>query len=750
MKGDARSKARREKRRTPAGLPARRPVRRLVPALVALCVLGGAAIVAFRLARPHERPNVVLITIDTLRADHVGAYGDRDAATPVLDELAARGVRFVHAVAHVPLTLPSHASLLTGLTPLAHGVRNNSGSLLGPTIPTLAEQFRAAGYRTAAFVSGFPLHRRFGLARGFDVYDDRFLRSDDPTRAPYDERRADRTLAAAIAWVRQSQEQGTRPFLVWIHFFDPHAPYEPPEPYRTRFSDRPYDGEIAFVDEQIGRLLDSGLLGRNTIVAVTSDHGEGLGEHGEPTHGVFIYESTIRVPLVFAGPGIPARADAASLARIIDIAPTLLDLAGLPPFKSTEGRSLRRAIEGRTAASDEPAYMESLYARLSFGWAPLHGVRDRMWTYVDAPTPELFDLTSDPGEQHNLARERPADSARLARMVRAAVSKAPTAAQASTPADVAERLRSLGYLTGGAIARPSLRDPKELAATAVRIESAIAIERADPARAIAEFQAALRDDAGNMLVRQQLAVALTAAGRFDEAVAELRQLMTSGDDSEETLVLLGDTLRLAGKADQAIRVLEQAAARDPHIPDVPVSLGKVFASIGRNDEAKTAFERALALSSDDPRALAGLADLAVVRGDLNEARERLETLRARDPDDAEAMVKLGVVLVRAGQVESAIPLFRQAIERRPDDTQALVALAGALAKAGRASEAVPLFERAVAAGATTTAVLNSLGFARLESGDEKGAAEALRRSLRANPDQPGVAAALRQLQGRGR
>src|SRR5512139_1322212 len=286
------------------------------------------------------RPNVLLITIDTLRADRLGCYGDRDAATPVLDALAARGVRFPDAVAHVPLTLPSHATILTGVTPLKHGVRDNAGFVLGSTLRTLAEQFRAGGYETAAFVSGFPVHHRFGLARGFETYDDRFPQGGDPARPPYVERRADQTIAAVTAWLARRSAEDRRPFFIWLHLFDPHAPYDPPEPYRSRFSARPYDGEVAFADAQIGvllgRLQQVGQRGQ-TLVLATSDHGEGLGEHGEPTHGLFIYDSTIRVPLILAGPGVPSGRVVASLARGIDLAPTLLDLAHVAALPEAEG-----------------------------------------------------------------------------------------------------------------------------------------------------------------------------------------------------------------------------------------------------------------------------------------------------------------------------------------------------------------------------------------------------------------------------
>jgi choline-sulfatase len=277
---------------------------------------------------PASRPNVLLVTIDTLRADHVGCYGHAGAVTPTLDGLAARGVRFATAVAHVPLTGPSHACLLTGLTPLGHGFRDNGGFALPPAVKTAAEDFRQAGYRTAAFVSGFPLDRRFGFDRGFETYDDHLPKGNDRRRTPYVERLADATTDAVLRWLPAPAAARAAPVFLWVHYYDPHAPYEPPGDLAERFRAAPYDGEIAFVDTQFARLLralaEKGALAR-TVVLATADHGESLGEHGEGTHGLFVYDATLRVPWIVAGPGIAAGRVADTVARSIDVLPTLLD-----------------------------------------------------------------------------------------------------------------------------------------------------------------------------------------------------------------------------------------------------------------------------------------------------------------------------------------------------------------------------------------------------------------------------------------
>ncbi len=290
-----------------------------------------------------DRPNVLLVTIDTLRADHVGSYGYKAASTPTIDALAARGVRFETSVVHTPLTGPSHASILTGQTPLVHGFRNNSGYILAPQVKTAAEDFRQAGYRTAAFVSGFPLDRRFGFDRGFEIYDDRLPKGTDRRRTPYVERFADATTDAVLRWLPapSSTTAGKRtPWFLWVHYYDPHAPYEPPADLAERFRQSPYDGEIAFVDRQLARLmqaLDVRSETARTIVLVTADHGESLGEHGEGTHGIFVYDATLRVPWVMAGPRIAAGRVAQTVARSIDVLPTLADYAGLPPRERCRG-----------------------------------------------------------------------------------------------------------------------------------------------------------------------------------------------------------------------------------------------------------------------------------------------------------------------------------------------------------------------------------------------------------------------------
>lgn len=720
-------------------------------AVLALLAAAGLATKIATSLGSRPRPNVLLITIDTLRADHVGCYGDTGASTPVLDALAARGVRFPTAVAHVPLTSPSHASILTGLTPLRHGIRDNGTFVLPEGTRTAAERFREAGYATAAFISGFPLNRRFGLARGFEAYDDRLPHGDDPRRAAYVERPADQTTDLVLRWL-DARSQAEAPWFLWVHYFDPHAPYEPPKEFADRFPGRPYDGEIAFVDSQIGALLrklDQKGLARRTLMLVTADHGESLGEHGEETHGVFVYDATLRVPWIMAGPGVPSGRVPATVARSIDVTPTLLDLAGIGKPADVEGRSLRAVVLGREMP-DAPVYSESLFVHLNLGWAPLHGWRTARWQYIEAPRPELYAVDTDAREIDDRTRDHPDVAGALREQLRAALATKAPAAGVSLGAEAAERLRALGYLGGQAPREAALssgRDPKDGIGLINRLERGMAAARSNPKAAAEELATVLVEDPKMTLAHRFRAIALSGTGDHAAAVKEVEAMDKEGAATVVDLVLLGECLRLGGRSADAIAVLEQAAAKEPKAPEPLLTLARVYATLGKNDEAAGAYGKVASLVPGHTEALRGLGDLAATRGDLETAAIHYGRILASDPHDAGAALKLGVVDARAGRLQEAFTLLHDLVEREPGDAEALLALAGVLAKSGRPTEAVPYFERAIDAGARSTVSLNGLGFARLEAGDTAGALVALRSSLALDPRQARIAQAVSQLMG---
>jgi choline-sulfatase len=705
------------------------------------------------LATPSSRPNVLLVTIDTLRADHVGSYGYDKASTPTIDALARRGVRFETAVAHVPLTGPSHASILTGQTPLGHGFRNNSGFVLAPSVKTAAQDFRTAGYHTAGFVSGFPLDRRFGFDRGFETYDDRLPRGNDLRRTPYVERFADATTDAVLRWLatpRQTPQPA--PWFLWVHYYDPHAPYEPPAAdLADKYRQSPYDGEIAFVDRQLGRLLQTlesrGETSR-TIVLVTADHGESLGEHGEGTHGIFLYDATLRVPWIMAGPQIPTGRVSPTIARSMDVLPTLLDYAGLPQRSDVDGRSLRRAADGEQM-SDAPAYAESLYSELELGWAPLHAWRTAGFKFIKAPHPELYDLQNDPSEKANHVAELGARVSDLSSQLEMALRQpTPSAPTQSVDAETADRLRALGYVSGGHASRSAgaaLRDPKDGIRFLPKLNRGMSAARSEPELAIRELTAVLEEDPGLFMARRTRAVAYAAAGKHDLAIADLRALDREGQLTPEDAVVLGDNLRSAGRLEEAALVLQRAERENPSFPQPLISLAAVRIQEGKYDEAAAACESVLKLVPDHIEALRRLGDLALLREDLNAAAARYARILEVDAGDVPAMTKLGVVRMRTGRPDEAMRLFREAISREPANAEALLYLAGALASAGRSADALPYFERAVKADPGSTMALNGLGLARLEVGDKAGAAAAFRQSLRLDSKQEEIARTLAEV-----
>ncbi len=591
-------------------------------ALAGLLAFGGsgrAASGGFGLGPPGSARglNLLVITLDTTRADHLGCYGAKDVATPTLDALAARGLRFTAAQSVAPVTLPAHATIFTGRYPPRHGVRNNSEYRLAAEQETLAERLRAAGYDTAAFVSAFVLDARFGLDQGFAHYDDRVEPAQGAAFSQgNNERRADAVTDAALAWLARERRA---PFFAWVHYYDPHATYRPPAPFDARFKERPYDGEIAFMDAQVARLFQAlearGLQGRTLVVAL-ADHGEGLGEHGETTHGVFVYEAMLRVPLIVAGPPavVPRPQVVDALVSSVDLTPTLLDLFGLPLRDDFEGLSWARVKPDRRRA----VYMESLLPYLDYGWAPLFALRRGSDKYILAPRPELYDLAKDPRETADLhARatgEARATRDRLAAILRAALEAQPTlqaghAGGADT--EVAERLRALGYVGGAGPAAPrkpgdaaDLADPKDMISVAVAVVEANArLMGGRPQDALALALDAARRSPRDRTVLQLLGKIYIRLGRLKEAEKALRDFGAIRPKSDTSL-LLAQILILDGRHAEAARLLDEAQALDPEHGGVLIARGDLLARQGKRDEARAAYERAAKV---DPYRAAGAA-----------------------------------------------------------------------------------------------------------------------------------------------
>jgi arylsulfatase A-like enzyme/Flp pilus assembly protein TadD len=614
-------------------------------------------------AAAHGSPDVVLVTIDTLRWDAVGFAGRTPSPTPALDRLAAAGRIFTDAHAHNVVTLPSHVNLLTGLYPYQHGVRDNSGFRVPVEAPTLATALAAAGYATGAFVGAYPLDSEFGLDRGFEVYDDRYPKGSQPEDLVMPERRGDEVVAAALAWWRAA---GARPRFLWVHLYDPHAPYEPPEPFASRFRGDSYLGEVAAADVYVAPLLEalSAPGRRPVIVAVTADHGEALGDHGERTHGLFAYESTLKVPLVIWGAGIVAGRDGRA-ARHVDLFPTLLEAAGaaVPPSPLGErpGRSLLAPAPERGAET----YFEALSAALNRGWAPLRGLIADGRKAISLPIPELYELAGDPLERVNLAqRERRAWSAGLARLP--SESRWPPARRPAE-GEEARALAALGYLSGTDRGRRSFGaedDPKRLLGLDEQIYRVTELYRdRDLEAAVRSARAIVAARPGMPLGHSLLAQALLESGERAEALRAMEAARTSGAATDGLLLQLGLTLAEAGRADEAVGLLRPLALRGE--ARFSNALGVALSEAGRLEAAEVELLHALELDPEHAKAWENLALVALRRGDLALARARAERALALNPALPLAWNDLGVARFGLGEKSAALDAWARAVELEP-------------------------------------------------------------------------------------
>jgi arylsulfatase A-like enzyme/Flp pilus assembly protein TadD len=654
--------------------------------------------------------NVLLITIDTLRRDRVGAYGNHDGLTPNIDRIAARGVRYTHAFSPAPLTLPAHASILTGLRPPRHGIHNNTRFRLDDRVPTLATSAKAGGYRTGAFVGAFVLDGRFGLNRGFDDYDDR-LPHGDRASFHFAERRAADVVAVAGDWIlsgarlrssgdpassgeaRQSAEGATAaapsPWFAWVHLFDPHAPYDAPAEYRSGRA--PYDAEVAYADAMVGRLLerlDAAHVLDRTLIVLTADHGESLGEHGEMTHGLFAYDATLAVPLVLAGPSL-GRSTVDAPVSHVDITPTILDLIGLAPPASIDGQSLVHPPSG-----DRPLYFEALDASLTRGWAPLRGIVQGGWKFIDLPDAELYDLAADPGEQHNTI-DRDPHMEPLKRALQLVTTQQTTAPHVALEQDAVGRLRSLGYTAGSSSrgAGTAADDPKRLVALNERFNTALTtFDEGRSQEALSMFVAILRERPDFVAARTSGATVLLASGRNREAIDLLRAGLVDQPRSPELLSKLGSALRATGDLRGSAEALEQARRVGDDNPELLNDLAVVYAGLGRTDDARSVFRQLIERNGGSATTWFNLGLFELQSRRRSEATAALRRATALDPAYGEAWHALGAALVD-GDPRGAIDAWRRAERLLPREYDLLFNLGMLLADRPTPSEAIPYLQR---------------------------------------------------------
>jgi arylsulfatase A-like enzyme/cytochrome c-type biogenesis protein CcmH/NrfG len=598
---------------------------------------------------------------------------------PQLDRLAARGLQFTQARATAPLTLPSHVSMLTGALPPQHGVRENGVHAFRGSPPSIAGALRQRGYQTAAFVAAYVLDRRFGLADGFDHYDDRIARDPRAVMRLEAERPADVVVDRAAAWLHSARRAD--PVFLWVHFYDPHAPYA-----------GSYDDEVKFADAQLGRLLQElSASGRTPVVIVAGDHGESLGEHGEATHGMLVYEAALRVPLIVAGPGIPIarRDDAVSL---IDIAPTLAALGGAPSGTSTAARSLLAQ-----PVDDRDVYAESRYPRVA-GWSPVHTIARGRWKLILTRSAELYDLASDPAEKHDVAASRAAIVSAMAARIEELRASTVAASRAQLPPDAAERLRALGYVAAGSgsSAPPSSPNPAEHIAAWTEFEAALASVGRGERSAVMRLQKLAEAFPNAPVFQSTYARALSEQGSVQTALTVYRRAVAQWPDDPALFHELAVAARRAGRAGEALRAEQAALALEPSLPSAHNGVGLLMTDAGRHADAAAAFERATQFDSTNAEYWVNLGNARRAASRMAESADAYRRALDIEPASADAANGLGVLLVQQQRAMDAIPMFERALATSPDFNEARLNLAIACQESGQRERAVALYREVLA------------------------------------------------------
>jgi arylsulfatase A-like enzyme/Tfp pilus assembly protein PilF len=664
----------------------------------------GPGLMAAVAGGPTAGPNLLLITIDTLRPDRLSCYSPKYTRTPAIDAIASRGTLFEKAFAHTPTTLPSHTNILLGQTPLYHGVSENSKAKVDDVFLTLAEHLKGNGYATGAFVGAFPLDSRFGLSQGFDVYDDSFPRT--AAQIPSNlERKAEQVMGPAKAWL--SRQKGK--WFCWIHLWDPHAPYSPPEPYLSKYKNDPYSGEAAYVDAELGKLFGD-LEGRGwmerTVVVLTADHGESLGEHGELSHGYFAYNSTLHVPLIIAGPGVRTLRVGAFVSHI-DIFPTACELLNIKAPPSLQGESLVPLIRGKQrTAKARPIYIESLEPYLNKGCAPLRGYIEGQQKYLDSPIAELYDLASDFDESVDLAAKADLHPYKKKLQDMEEILASPLKRAGSQVADrqTLDKLRSLGYL----------------ASPAAQIKDDYGPE--DDLKRFLSFQQTL-----------DRAVILGDQGRAEESIRLLSDLVTEKKYFGPAYTYLSLAYLGRGQIREAIKVLDDGCRLNPKNYNLFSAYGSLLVKYGQWEKAIEVLHKALSLLDFDPDALVNLGIVYMNQGDLTKALEYYDRAIGLDQTFAPAYLNRGAAYLDLGRqpedVARAVENFGKAVSLDPGLNLAWRGLGVALQTGGKSDEAIAAWEKAVEADPLDEFSTYSLGSAYMQKGKKAQALKHFQRYL---------------------
>jgi arylsulfatase A-like enzyme/predicted Zn-dependent protease len=667
-----------------------------------------------------KKPNVILITMDTTRADHLACYGYPNIKTPTLDSLAQKGILFEQAASSSPLTLPSHCSIMTGMYPTYHGVRVNGNTALSEEQTTIAEVLSAQGYQTGAFIGAFVLDGRWGLKQGFQHYDDQFdLKKYKHLDLGAVQKPGNQVMDAALAWL---EEQKKSPFFAWIHLYDPHAPYEPPEPYYSEYSQQRslaglYDGEIAFMDEQIGRCvawLEKNSLDKNTVLILIGDHGEGLGSHGEGTHGYFIYEYVVHVPFIVVTPFEGLRGiRVSSQVRAVDVFPTLLELSRIKISASLHGRSLLPLMFRPEKKGDDYAYSESMAPNLQFGWSALHSLRTTRYKYIDAPRAELYDITQDSDEQMNLFQEYP-DIARkmkseLDQLMAETAKGAPTPQAANLDKGTVERLAALGYIGAPVSAKKSSgRGSKALA---------------DPKDKLQIFESILL---GGELINKD---------RYSDAVQTLESALREEPTIPQALLLLATCYVEMGKKEEAKSKLDLVLKDDPKNIQALISLANILLKEGKKEDVIALCKRTLSEDERNNQAYSLLGEVYMGEKNPAEALPYLEKAFEIQPKLTQNRLNLAACLMEMKQYDRAEPLLKEIIQQSPKFPLAHYNLGLLYEEQGRLEEARVAYAEEVSAYPREFQARFNLGKVLFKLGDRPGYLEQMREVIKVAPKQ---------------
>ena len=651
--------------------------------LLGLCLAGIVCLGGCR--KPSSPPrNLVLVTFDTTRADHLGCYGRPNARTPTLDGLAARGVLFEQCRTAAPITMPSHSTIMTGLYPPAHGVRDNGLFRLPDSRTTLAEILKARGYATAAATGSFVLDRRFGLSQGFDLYEDQVKkeyenywgdRAEQKNTLFFDERPAEHTNTAILPWLRQHVDQ---PFFLWMHYWDPHQPHVPPAPFSEIFAADLYQGEISYADAALGQVLGelqkAGVADR-TVVVMTADHGEGLDEHNEMTHSLLCYDGTLHVPLIMAGPGVAAGKRVRERVGTVDIVPTVLELLGAPARADVQGRSLVRVWERGDGVDERQGYYsETLSPRISHGLGELRAWFEGPFKYIHGPRSELYDVRADPAELRNLIDEDPKTAATLRdRLGRFIERTARPSGEAAAPADPEnlERLAALGYVSNGKATPEDVKDvlrsdglaPQDRVAEIDRVSAAKTLLVRGQYREAKDIADALLKEAPDDALYQGMAAwAEVGLGQDEAAMKRLERMSHVLESFGNWLYPLLDRVAQRGHPERALPLVDKALERDRDNPRAHGLRAELLRQLGREDEYVAELREALRV---DPLYLPARLELGTAlaqRGEKEEARKELESVLRQNPLHARAHFNYGTLLSELGRWQDARVHFARAVE----------------------------------------------------------------------------------------